>query len=268
MDVSPLSAPNEPSLSRDLQNQLCRLVARVAQTLMQHGAETKLIEETSIRLGTCLGLEQVDMAITANAIVITGRVSGRCVTTTRRVYDRGLNMQMVCEVQRLTIMAEKHLLDAAQVEQRLNNLVPLKYPRWVIVVMVGLSCASFAAQFGGSLPVCLNTFVASSCAMAFRQSMGKRHHSPMVNFCLTAFVATMIAGVATTFHLGRHPEIAQAASVLLLIPGFPLINAVSDLVKGHINMGIARWFFASLLTLSAAVGVSFAMWLGHLWGLW
>jgi len=39
------------------------------------------------------------------------------------------------------------------------------------------------------------------------------------------------------------------------VPGFPLINAVSDMLKGHISMGIARWVFASLLTISVSVGI-------------
>lgn len=56
----------------------------------------------------------------------------------------------------------------------------------------------------------------------------------------------------------------MAASVLLLVPGFPLINAVADMFKGHVNTGLARWAMASLLTLSTCIGVVFAM---ALWGL-
>ena len=55
----------------------------------------------------------------------------------------------------------------------------------------------------------------------------------------------------------------MAASVLLLVPGFPLINAVADMFKGHINTGLARWAIASLLTLATCIGVVMAM---TLWG--
>lgn len=56
----------------------------------------------------------------------------------------------------------------------------------------------------------------------------------------------------------------MAASVLLLVPGFPLINAVADMFKGHINTGLARWAIASLLTLATCVGVVMAL---TIWGL-
>lgn len=56
----------------------------------------------------------------------------------------------------------------------------------------------------------------------------------------------------------------MAASVLLLVPGFPLINAVADMFKGHVNTGLARWMMASLLTLATCIGVVIAM---AIWGL-
>ncbi|GAM76855.1 putative membrane protein [Vibrio ishigakensis] len=39
----------------------------------------------------------------------------------------------------------------------------------------------------------------------------------------------------------------MASSVLMLVPGFPLINSVADVLKGYINMGIARFVMASFL---------------------
>jgi len=58
----------------------------------------------------------------------------------------------------------------------------------------------------------------------------------------------------------------MASSVLMLVPGFPLINAVSDMVKGFSNMGIARWTMASLLTLSTSAGIVAAMNVLGVWG--
>ena len=61
-----------------------------------------------------------------------------------------------------------------------------------------------------------------------------------INFAATGFIATLLATSATFFGWGEQPYLAMAASVLLLlVPGFPLINAVSDMVKGYFNMGLA-----------------------------
>ena len=65
--------------------------------------------------------------------------------------------------------------------------------------------------------------------------------------------------------IGSIP-MAMAACVLLLVPGFPLINAMLDVVKGYYNMGLARWLTATMLTLSATTGIVLAMKLTGVWG--
>ena len=72
---------------------------------------SRIIEQTTVRLGLALGLESVEMAI-SSAIVLTSLYQGSCVTTTRRVREHGINMQVVCEIQRICIMAEKALIGA------------------------------------------------------------------------------------------------------------------------------------------------------------
>ncbi|MDO1900783.1 threonine/serine exporter family protein, partial [Escherichia coli] len=81
---------------------------------------------------------------------------------------------------------------------------------------------------------------------------------------LTAFATTTISGLLlqlTAF--SDTPAIAMAASVLLLVPGFPLINAVADKFKGRINTGLARWAIAGLMSLATYVGVVMAL---TIWG--
>ncbi|MFT6985620.1 MAG: uncharacterized membrane protein YjjP (DUF1212 family) [Psychromonas sp.] len=242
-------------LSHEAQSELTRISVKAGQILLQHGAESRLVEQTTQRIGMALGAQSIELSVSSDAIVITSLFDGNCVTTTRRCYDRGINMYMVCEVQRICVMVEKQLLDAKQVKYRLNRLVPFKYNRWLVVLMIGFSCSSFSHFFGGDLPVYITTFFASAAAMILRQELAHRQHNPFVNFALSAFLATSIASIGVLYNFGEKPQIAMAACVLLLVPGFPLINAVSDMLKGHINTGIARWVFATLLTISVSIGI-------------
>ena len=110
------------------------------------------------------------------------------------------------------------------------------------------------------------TFLASSVGMIVRQEIGHRHFNPFLNFSVTAFVTTLISAQAVTFQIGNEPFIAMASSVLMLVPGVPLINAVADILKGYVNMGIARFVMASLLTLATAMGIIGAMNIVGVWG--
>ena len=253
-------------LSREQQTEITRIIVKAGQMLAQFGAESRIIEQTTVRLGMALGLESVEMAISSSAIVLTSLYRGSCVTTTRRVREHGINMQVVCEIQRICIMTEKSLIGAREVRQRLEAITPFHYHPWLVVPMVGLSCGAFSLLFGGDWPIFLVTCCSASVAMRVRQLIARHHHSPLINFAATGFIATLLASSATFFGWGEQPYLAMAASVLLLVPGFPLINAVSDMVKGYFNMGLARWGTATLLTISAAIGIILAMSVTGIWG--
>ncbi len=253
-------------MTEDQQRAISRLVAKSGQILLQHGAESTLVADISRRIGIAAGVCDVQISLSASSIVITTMVDDHCMTTTRRCPDRGINMRAVTETQRICIMAEKGLLNPSQIQLKLNEISAERYNRWLVVVMIGLSCACFSHLAGGDWPVFMVTFVASSLGMIVRQEIGHRHFNPLLNFGLTAFVTTLISGQAVVYQIGEQPFLAMASSVLMLVPGFPLINAIADMVKGYVNMGIARWTMASLLTLSTSLGIVAAMNLLDVWG--
>lgn len=247
------------------QRAVTRLCIQCALFLLQHGAESALVEELSGRLGKALGMDTVESAISANAIVLTTIFHGHCLTSTRKNIDRGINMHVVTQVQHIVIMTEHKLLDYKDVQKRFTHIKALRYPRWLVVLMVGLSCGCFCKLNNGGWDGALVSFLASAVAMYVRQVLTHRQMHPQINFCITAFVATTISGMLLSLPIfASTSTIAMAASVLLLVPGFPLINAVADMFKGHINTGLARWAMASLLTLATCIGVVLAL---SLWGL-
>lgn len=244
----------------DSQREITRLCIECGLLLLQHGAESMLVEQLTTRLGIALGAHQVNSAISSNSIVLTTIIDGLCLTSTRRIIDRGINMHVVTEVQHAVILVEHHLLDRKHLQKKLSSIKPLRYPRWIMVLMVALSCACFSKLNGGGWDSSLVTLIASGSAMYVRQVLTSHQMNPLINFCITAFVATSVSGLLLkTSYFASASSVSMAASVLLLVPGFPLINAVADMFKGHVNTGLARWTMASLLTLATCIGVVLAM---------
>ncbi|EGQ7833017.1 threonine/serine exporter ThrE family protein [Vibrio vulnificus] len=248
------------------QRAISRLVAQAGQMLLAHGAESTLVGDIMRRIGIASGVSEVEVALSANALVVTTVMDGHCITTTRSCVDRGINMKAVTEIQRICIMMEKGMLDPMMAQRKLNNISPERYNRWLVVFMIGISCASFARLAGGDWTVFAMTFLASACGMIVRQEIGHRHFNPLLNFAATAFVTTLISAQAVILEIGNLPTVVMASSVLMLVPGFPLINSVADMLKGHINMGIARFVMASLLTLATSLGIVAAMSVTGIWG--
>lgn len=249
------------------QHEVTRLCVQTALVLMQHGAESALIENLARRLGLGLGVDRVEAGVFANCVVLTTLRGRSSITTVRRSEDRGINMQVVTEVQRAVLAVEAGELDAAGYRARFEDIVPLHYPRWLVSMAIGVSCAAFARLAGADAIGCAVVVAASGTAMYLRLLVARLHFSPVVSFFVTAFAATSLAGLSEIWKLGGTPGIALASCVLLLVPGFPLINGVSDLVKGYMSTGIARLAYALLLSASACAGMLLAMSLWNLRGL-
>ncbi|WP_425628101.1 threonine/serine exporter family protein [Vibrio neptunius] len=248
------------------QRSVSRLIAQAGQMLLAHGAESTLVGDITRRIGLASGMDEVEVSLSASSLVVTTVYQEHCITTARRSPDRGINMRVITQVQRICIMLERGIIDHTLAQHKLDQINPERYNRWLVAIMIGLSCAAFSRLAGGDWVVFAMTFIASSIGMIVRQEIGHRHFNPLMNFSATAFVTTVVSAQAVIYGLGNSPFLVMASSVLMLVPGFPLINAVADMLKGYINMGIARFVMASLLTLATCLGIVAAMSLVGVWG--
>ena len=247
------------------QREITRLVAEAGYLLLHNGVESKVVSDVSRRIGRSLGIENVEIALTASAIIITTRLQGHCLTTIRQCISPGINMRIVSEVQQICIATERGELDIAGVHERLAEIDPPRYNHWLVVVMIGIACAAFCRLAGGNTEICGLTFLASSIGMIVRQTLVRNAFNALITFGVTAFITSLISGLGFVFHLGEGAFLAMASSVLMLVPGFPLINSVSDMLKGYVTMGISRWTTATLLTLATSMGIVGAMQILEVW---
>ncbi|WP_256523194.1 threonine/serine exporter ThrE family protein [Moraxella sp. FZLJ2107] len=264
------------------QQRITRLCIRCALLLMQYGGESAVVVDLTKRLGVALGVDGVECGLSFNAVTLTTLYQGRCITTVRNTVHQGINVSILVNIQQVVLQAEQKkgaqlsILTSdeqdkliADTDAALDNMGRFAYPNNVMSLFVGLSCACFAYLNGGDLPIAAVTLVAGFVAMRTKMYLSAHHFNPFVVVIITAFVATVLGALTYFMQLGDNGDIAVASSILLLVPGFPIINALSDILKGYINMGVGRWMFATMLTLSACVGIVIALILLQIphWGL-
>lgn len=258
------TSPNQPGkapLDYETLRDVIDLALWAGQMLLQGGAESQQVEETVHRLGTGLGCDWLDIFASPNAIVITAISSGEFRTKVRRVVNVGVNLAVVVEISALVDRVLAGELDRHQLRAELTRVsqTPPCYSRWTVALMVGLACASFSRLFGGDWVIFGITFLAAAVAMLLRQEFQKHQFNPFLTVIITAFTASIIAGIAPLFRLGGQPQVALVSSVLLLIPGVPLIHSVEDLMKGYPMTGIARGVNAVVIATCIALGLLLAM---------
>lgn len=232
------------------------------QLHLQHGADTERAERTIHHLGTGLGCDWLDVFISPNAIVVTTLSNEEFRTRVRRlVRFGGVDMNIVSEVNDLAYQVEDHTADRTRIREELQEIDsrPKLYNRWLVVLLVGLACAAFSRLFGGGWPTFFLTWLAAALAMITRQELLRRYFNLYIVVTATAFVATFVASTGIILGLVQNEQVPLAASVLLLVPGVPLINAAKDMLQGHIVTGLVRGINGAIITLSIALGIGIAI---------
>lgn len=267
MSETPLKQQFSPEALRDIVD----LALWTGQLLLQHGANASRTEETVHHLGTGLGCDWLDVLISPDAVVITTTSHEEFRTKARRVVRfGGVDMAVVAAVSDLSYQVSAGELDRFETRARLEEIGkrPLNYPRWLLVLLVGLACAAFSKLFGGDWPVFAATWLAASSGMAVRLWLRQRNFNFVPQVVITAFVAGLLASLATLLSWGSQPQIALVASVLLLVPGVPLVNAFHDLLSSHDITGLARGVHGGMISLGIAVGLSLALAVTGIQSLW
>ena len=227
--------------------------------LLEYGAESRLIEQLSSRLGVALGCTSIEMSLIPSAVVLTTLVGDSSITTTRRAHNQPINMSIVHQIVSICILAEQNPHNIMLIEKELVSIHSNPYPAWLLIPTIGISCAAFSHLQGADWPGFWITFLASSIGMLVRMELSRRNYSLLIVFAFTAFVCTMIASLSLYHGLSATGSAVLSSSVLLLVPGFPYINSMLDAFKGYISMGWGRWTQATLLTLMASLGIMLAM---------
>lgn len=260
-----------PYMAYEDQQQITRLCVRCGLLLMQYGAESATVVDLCRRLGMALGLASVECSIAFNGITVTTIYSNRCITTLRASTTHAINVNIILQIQQIVLDLEGMPVTSTleHANARFDEIDRRSYPPLLVGIMVGVSCACFAYLAGGDIGVVGVTFVAGMIGYWVRYYLTLNHFNPFVAALIAAFCGSIFASLALLLNIGNDPHIALASSVLWLVPSFPLINSLSDILKSYMNIGIGRLMFVIILTLSTCIGIVLSLLLLNInhWGI-
>lgn len=232
------------------------------QLLMQHGADVNRVETTIHKIGTGLGCNWLDVFISASGIIVTTSSGEEFRTKLRRIVRfGGVNMGVVAAVNQMGYAVVEDGWNRHQVRAHLNQIDVMKryYGDWLTAVFVAFSCSAFSKLFGGDWWAFGFTFVAAFFAMRVRQYLHRNNFNLLMIVMGSAFVGSGLGALSLVFNVGQTPHIPLFASVLLLVPGVPLVNSLEDLIAGHTVVGLVRGVTGALISLGIALGIALTL---------
>ncbi len=279
----PQGEPSHPPLAREELEDVVDLTLTTGQFLLEHGATSMRVEETMGLVSHALGVDKVDVLVSPNVIIVTTEEGPDFRTKARRIGRLHVNMASLHSVMQLVASLDSGELSREQYRQRLDTIrhTPPLYSEWVVALMVGLACAGFAAILrhttdpsmdnpvthpNGLLDL-LSTFVGSTVAMRFRQWMQNKKVNLLAHALVAAFAAFVVAGAVAHLVHAPHREPCVPASVLFVVPGVSLLNAVDELLSGSLVIGLSRAVQTLMIFMAIGLSVLSANWVLTLAGM-
>ncbi len=235
---------------------ICLLAGKI---LLQNGAETFRVEDTMIRIASGFGFTKCESFVIPTGIIFSLQSNKAEKTKLIRVSDRTTNLLKVAQVNRISrlISEGKMTIEAARtaLEKIEQDSVPFSIQAQVLAA--ALSSACFVIMFLGTWHDFLPAFLVGGIGFV---SFLLFNHLVSVKF-ISEFFASMVIGICSyvLVQVGIGFEIDKIiiGSVMPLVPGLLITNAVRDLMAGHLVSGISKG--ADALLTAFAIGAGIAM---------
>ena len=229
--------------------------------LMEAGASANNIDAIVAKFARGLGADRVDLRIGYASLAITIGIGPNGITRMREVGHLGVNQRLDQELWHLGERVARRELTTGQARAELTRLATRtpRHSSWVMAVAVGLACAAFGrllkVDWLGTGPV----FFAATVGQFVRRDLMGRHVNVFIGATLVAFLASVLGGLGAHWAGSGTVTAAMIASILLLVPGIPCVNAQNDILEGHPTLGSARAVTVAVILIFVAAG----LWLGQ-----
>lgn len=243
------------------EEKLLTTVVKAGKMLLESGAEIYRVEETMVRLCESYPeVQEADSFVTSTGIMMSIVVNGKTSTKVMRIYNRSVDLNVIDRVNSLSRKVCEHSISVDELESSLVEIEKEERYTYLTTLLFGaIGTAAFAIFFDGSFMDAIAAFFVGifiRCVTIFFDEIG-----------LNAFFTNVIAsGIAVLFsymlkvifvQIDMH--IVIIASIMLLVPGLAITNAIRDTVAGDYLAGLSRGTEACLIALAIALGAGFML---------
>lgn len=232
---------------------ICLLAGKI---MLQSGAETYRVEDTMARIASSLGIAVSQSYVTPTGIIF--QAGGAEAAKLIRIEQRTTDLEKVAAVNSISRKLVARELTAEEANEQLIgiNSSSHAYSVWIQIIAASVSSACFTIMFGGTwhdfLPALFSGGLGFTAVLSF-------HKMTNIKF-FAEFSASLLIGLFSYLFiqlgLGKELDKIIIGSVMPLVPGLLITNAVRDLMAGHLVSGMSRGAEALLTAFAIGAGVA------------
>ena len=244
-------------------DELARVITKAGIILLQNGAETHRVEDTMMRLAKAYGATSCDAYATPTLLIVSFKVdstiNNRLLHNIKRVHMQSTNLDKIEKVNALSRSIVVKPLPIDEFEQRLDEIDQSKgYGLTIRMVAALICCFAFGLFYKGTIGDAIASAIVGLVVETTVYMVSTISFSSFFTNMLASGIATLLAhGLAVVFSV--NADIVVISSIMLLVPGLAMTNAIRDSVSGDPVSGMTRLWEALMVAIAIAAGSGLTM---------
>ena len=249
--------------SNKMLNHKMKILLDIGQTLMENGADCARIVRDMRRAAVHLRIpaDQIQSHVTYTTLMLCVSDGDRSFTQFRKCLKHGVNLAVLAAVSKLTWRILRGNTPLHPIERAIDRIREraLCYPDWGIALGAAVGSGGSCKLFGGSWLEALVATIAALMGFIAHRTSTRYAFNPYACAMITGFVATLGAWIIPAALGLPTMWYALVACTIFLMPGFPSINAASDLLNRFTTSGMTRAMDTMLIIGGMTFGIAFAI---------
>jgi uncharacterized membrane protein YjjP (DUF1212 family) len=244
---------SEANMTREERSNLILAFARV---LYINGESTHQTLGAAERLSNCLGVRATIFPHWGELEVQTEDTNGKFISAIESTPS-GVDMDRVASTLRTVEDLCDGRLDPAKAMDAINRIANAPAaPTWLFTLAAAVGAAALAVLFGvRHLTAAALIFGSAAASAILRRTLAQYSTNIFLQPFSAALVAGVVGALAVRYQLSSSLRLVAVCPCMVLVPGPHFLNGMLDVIRGRVNLGVARLIYAVLVVVAISIGL-------------
>lgn len=246
-----------------LPGQIAKVCMLAGKIMLENGAETYRVEDTMNRIAAAYGAPRAQSSVTPTSIIFSLESLG-AEAHLIRISERSTDLRKVTIANDISRRIGRGELDVEEAYERLTKVdaSTAGYPAWLRLLTAAVASGCFLIMFQGGWADFPAAMIAGGSGYLAMLLLPR--YVPIKLF--SEFAAAVIVGVLAwgmvRAGIGQVLDKIIIGSIMPLVPGLLITNAVRDLMAGHLVSGLSKGAEALLTAFAIGAGIAIVLSVG------
>lgn len=246
------------------------LSVKAGGMMLESNSEIYRAEEVIVNICRAFGIEEIDIFTLATCIYVTVTHQEKTYTRVKRIYQRETNIHRLSKINALSrnIVKKDYSLEEAQLKLK-EIKASSGLPHWHRAITISASCGVFGIMFvpASTFLDFIVTFLITMLTYCVMKFLKKYEMNAFIANAILSILMTFLSAMCVYFGIVRDIDTIVIGTIMILVPGVAVTNAVRDLINGDILSGTIRTVEAIIIALGIAFGVGITLFFSNIGGL-